>query len=328
MTKSIAFWSDGGSGCEWYRAEMPAIALMERGHGVVVSNMLTEIPSYVDVVVGQRVSLTGATQGWEGIVKTGRYKTVYEIDDDLLYVAPSNGPAWSFFSDPEVRSNIKHNIQISDAVVTTNAELAERVSKLNPNVHIVPNCVPGWVLELPTPADGDLVTVGWGGGLSHAMDWAEAQSEVARFVARNITTEMHVMGWKPPELWRRLPNGRRRFTQWISSVPDLYRSIDYHVGLAPLRPHVFNKAKSYIKALEYAALGIPVIASDFGPYAEFVRDGETGFLVHQPHEWAQHLRTLLDPFTRREMGAKARQLAAEHTIERNVHLWEKALCTG
>jgi hypothetical protein len=64
-----------------------------------------------------------------------------------------------------------------------------------------------------------------------------------------------------------------------------------------------------------------VIASNFGPYAEFVRDGEAGLLARQPHEWGKHLRTLLDPFVRRDMGAKARALAAEHTIE----LWEKAL---
>jgi glycosyltransferase involved in cell wall biosynthesis len=68
-----------------------------------------------------------------------------------------------------------------------------------------------------------------------------------------------------------------------------------------------------------------VIASDFGPYAEFVRDGETGLLVSRPHEWARHLRTLLDPFVRREMGAKARAVAAGHTIEGNIELWEKAL---
>jgi glycosyltransferase involved in cell wall biosynthesis len=136
---------------------------------------------------------------------------------------------------------------------------------------------------------------------------------------------MHIMGWLPPDLWRRLPTGQRRHTQWIESVPDLYKAIDFHIGLAPLRPHVFNQSKSHIKALEYAALGIPCIASDTGPYPDFIRHGETGFLVKQPHEWAKYLRELLDPALRADMSAKARSLASEHTIENNVHLWEAAL---
>jgi glycosyltransferase involved in cell wall biosynthesis len=108
-------------------------------------------------------------------------------------------------------------------------------------------------------------------------------------------------------------------------MPDYYRSIDFHIGLAPLRAHTFNRSKSPIKAIELAALGIPSICSNFGPYSEVVRHGETGFLARQPHEWATYLRELLDPEVRRVMGEKARAIAAEHTIERNIELWEKAL---
>jgi glycosyltransferase involved in cell wall biosynthesis len=95
----------------------------------------------------------------------------------------------------------------------------------------------------------------------------------------------------------------------------------------PLRPHVFNDSKSAVKALELAALGVPCIASNVGPYAGFVRHGETGFLASRRHEWHHYLQQLLDPAVRKEMGAKARALATKNTIERNAHLWEKALCT-
>jgi glycosyltransferase involved in cell wall biosynthesis len=102
--------------------------------------------------------------------------------------------------------------------------------------------------------------------------------------------------------------------------------IDFDVNLVPLRPSVFNLSKSPLRCLEAAALGIPVVASDYGPYAAFVRDGETGLLARWPHQWMRHLRDLLDPTVRLEMGAKARALAAGHTIERNIGLWEDALC--
>jgi glycosyltransferase involved in cell wall biosynthesis len=290
------------------------------------SNLLTEAPQDVNTVVGQRVCLPGATKGWQALAATGRYQLVYEVDDDLLDVDPSNGPAWAYFSKPEIRSNIKRNIQVADAVTVTTEPLAERVRQLNPNIHVIPNAVPASLLDLPTPvAADDPVTIGWGGGMSHQMDWAEADSEIARFVTRNTTTEMHLMGWQPPDLWRRLPSTRRRYTPWVDAVPDLYRSIDFQIGVAPLRPHLFNQAKSPVKALEMAALGIPCIASDVGPYSGFVRHGETGFLVRRPHEWARYLRQLLDPVARQEMGDKARALVADYTIETNIELWEKAL---
>jgi glycosyltransferase involved in cell wall biosynthesis len=282
-----------------------------------------------DVIVGQRVSQPGPTYRWQELAARGKTRLVYEIDDDLLDVDPSNGPAWHYFSRSEIRSNIKRNIQVSNAVITTNEILAERVRQLNSNVFVAPNFVPAWVLDLPVPeGTPGQFTLGWAGGASHEMDWAEAVSEVARFQSRDKHVEMHVMGWQHPGLWRRLAQDRARFTKWVDSVPDLYRMIDFQIGLAPLRPHVFNQTKSYIKTLEYAALGIPSIASDVGPYSDFVEHKVTGFLVRQPHEWARHLRTLLDPFVRREMSIKARHQAAGYTIENNIQLWEKALCVA
>jgi glycosyltransferase involved in cell wall biosynthesis len=126
-------------------------------------------------------------------------------------------------------------------------------------------------------------------------------------------------------LSRRMPRERVRFTSWVENVPAFHSTIDFDIALAPLRPSPFNRSKSAIRCLEAAALGIPVVASDFGPYAEFVVDGATGYLASRPHEWTAHLRTLLDPFHRRSVGAAARSHAAAFTIEANIGLWEKAL---
>jgi glycosyltransferase involved in cell wall biosynthesis len=87
----------------------------------------------------------------------------------------------------------------------------------------------------------------------------------------------------------------------------------------------FNQGKSAIKALEMAARGIPVIASNFGPYPEFIVDGVTGFLVKTAKQWRDRIRELVaDEDLRRSMGEKARELAAGHTIEGNWHRWADA----
>jgi glycosyltransferase involved in cell wall biosynthesis len=57
--------------------------------------------------------------------------------------------------------------------------------------------------------------------------------------------------------------------------------------------------------MEYAALGIPVIASDREPYRAFVLDGVTGYLVRHEHEWGKRLYELVnDEAMRVEMGAQ------------------------
>jgi glycosyltransferase involved in cell wall biosynthesis len=290
--------------------------------------MYDEWRDSADVIVGHRVSLPGPSGWWQQLAHEGCSKLVYDIDDNLFAVDPSCPRAHAFFSRPEIRDNIRANVAVSNLVTVSTEPLAEVMRAFNDNVTVLPNCVPSWVLDLATTnvADG-LVTVGWAGYPSHVMDWARITSKVLQFITRNPSTELHLMGWAPPELWRRLPPGRRRFTGWIDSVPRLYAAIDFDIGVIPLQPHVFNDSKSAVKALELAALGVPCVASNVGPYAGFVRHGETGFLASRRHEWHRYLQQLLDPAVRKEMGAKARALAAKNTIERNAHLWEKALCT-
>jgi hypothetical protein len=55
----------------------------------------------------------------------------------------------------------------------------------------------------------------------------------------------------------------------------------------------------------------------------------TGFLVRYHHEWALRLRELInDDAMRAEMGAKAKELAAQWTIQCGWQEWEAAYKTA
>jgi glycosyltransferase involved in cell wall biosynthesis len=215
------------------------------------------------------------------------------------------------------------------------------VRPLNSNVHVIPNYLPDWLLAHQRPRQEGRLTIGWGGSNTHAMDLAEVGPQLRRYLDRAPAgVELHVMGEpKPPPRRRgvirphipwteqyKLPEDRIRWTPWNKSVPDYWRAIDYDIMLAPLRPHLFNRSKSNLRVLEAAMLGIPVIATDYGPYAEFVDHGVTGLLVKTDHDWGRHLRALVeDGAMRAELGANARMKAADWTIESNIGSWEKAL---
>ena len=68
-----------------------------------------------------------------------------------------------------------------------------------------------------------------------------------------------------------------------------------------------------------------MVASDVGPYREYVDDGVTGFLVRSESEWIDRIRMLVeDADLREQMGAAAREKARRHTIQAGWRLWESA----
>lgn len=316
----IFAWAADTSACAYYRLHLPLDALRERGHTTHASTRMTPEWADADVVVGQRVFMPGPSQTWQHLAAEG-CALVYEIDDDLFAVDPSS-PAYRVFSDPEAQARIRANATAATLVTVTTEALAEVMRQYNPRVAVLPNRVPSWLLSHRRPRR-DRLTVGWAGSATHEIDLAEVSGLLRRHLDRNPHVALHTMGADYRE-WMRLPGGQSRHTPWLGSVEEFLRRVDFDVELAPLRPHVFNASKSALRPLTAAALGIPVIASDYGEYARFVRDGETGFLVRRDHEWGQYLRLLdRDDAAREEMGVKARALAAAHTIEANAHLWEE-----
>ncbi len=67
-----------------------------------------------------------------------------------------------------------------------------------------------------------------------------------------------------------------------TEVDDL-RQID--IGLYPLPDEPWIHGKSGLKALQYMALGIPVIASDLGMNRKVIEHRASGLLVRLDDEW-------------------------------------------
>ena len=87
-------------------------------------------------------------------------------------------------------------------------------------------------------------------------------------------------------------------TSSMCLIPDVPKALhNFHIGLVPLTRNPFNEAKSYLKGLEYAASGIPFIATPTEEYRILAADG-VGRLAETPDEWRDHARELLDPDVR------------------------------
>lgn len=78
------------------------------------------------------------------------------------------------------------------------------------------------------------------------------------------------------------------------------------IGICPLSAHDFNRCKSNIKPLEFAAMRVPSVVTDFGPY-RFIESGVNGIKVDgTATQWIKALESLVnDDKTRIAMGDAA-----------------------
>lgn len=325
---------EDGSACGYYRVRVPFDQMQAHGVDASYARHGTPDPD-THVFVGQRVGNKDSLLDWLKLWRN--HKLVWETDDDLWTVDPTNTRAAKVFTE-DLLAALEPIVRVAHMVTVSTEPLAEAMRRHNDNVVVLPNHIDGALLDMVRPRR-DKVVVGWAGGDSHHRDLEMVKPQLKRFMERN-DTELHTIGWgsqrTPDEFpkWMRAhvrPNPLHtmrvpyRHTGWSPRVPDYYKQIDFDIGLAPLVPSRFNESKSHIKALEYAALGIPVIASDEGPYREFVEDGVSGFLIRHEHEWGARLRDLThDEDMRTEMGAAAKERAKAWVIQDGWKKWADA----
>lgn len=310
---------EDGSACGYYRVRLPFEELRKHGHDARHERFAEAFDDTWPIMVAQRFGFPGFELAWLKLFR--KHAMVWETDDDLWSVDPVNKRAHKIFT-PEFLKGLEFCVRTARLVTVTNTHLAERMSRFNPNVAIVPNMIDAALPQM-TRVRRDRVTIGWAGGDSHRRDLARIVIPLNRII-RQTDAVVHTIGQDFSNTLR-LPADRHRHSGWEQKLIKYYSTIDFDIGLAPLEDTMFTRSKSYIKALEYGALGIPVIASDIGPYREYVEDGVTGFLVKGESEWIDRMRLLIgDPELRESMGAAARAKAMQHTIAAGWQRWEDA----
>lgn len=314
-------------GCGYYRIIQPLTELGRHdGWDVTTFQALGGVSSErmagYDLIVAQRFDNHGGMGVWRR--QRAHSRLVYELDDDVFSVEPVNWQAYSTYSRADVHDAVAHYAQCADLVTVSTEPLADVMRRFNPNTVVLPNHVPGWVLDLPAP-QGERPAVGWAGGSSHGMDIQIVARPLRRFLERHHGWDAALIGsdYRPTIKHHRC--GYVPWTHITTDTEDYYKSLDFDIGLAPVRWSTFNQSKSHIKALEYAARGIPVIATDCAAYRDFVLHGVTGFLVKRDHEWLKYLEELAsDEALRASMAVKAKEHARQFTIERGYTRWADA----
>lgn len=274
-----------------------------------------------DVVVLQR-PLTDTLARAIPILQDKGVRVVVEVDDDFESISPAN-VSWRavqpHLSPRRNKAWLRAACAQADLVVCSTPALARRYGG-HGRVRVVRNRVPSWYLGV-WGGERERVHVGWSGSIeTHPGDLQVTRGAVGR-VVRATGAQFAVIGTGKGVRQRLgLPDAPLA-CGWvpIDLYPEAVAQLD--VGIVPLEPSAFNEAKSALKMMEMAALGVAVVAS---PTAENTRMAQLlgVVLADRPKVWEGTLRRLItDTAWREDRIGAARAAMRGHTIEGNLGEW-------
>lgn len=283
------------------------------------------IPAGADVIVLQRVTHAATVEAIHKFREKG-VAVVVDVDDDLDRIDPRN-PAWAMLhpSSGTGQSWVTAEAACAAATVVTVSTPA-LLDKYAPrgNGIVIPNYVPADpFLVLPR---FDSPVFGWGGSLhSHPGDLQVMGDAPARLMREGH--QFRVVGsgdgirealrlpWEPDK------TGNMPIDRWADGLSTL------GVGVTPLADTIFNRGKSWLKMIEKAAAGVPVVFSPMPAYSALHKDsgGRIGIPAKNPREFYRLLKRLMDDeWYRRELSQAHREAAAEYTVDAHAWRWMDA----
>jgi glycosyltransferase involved in cell wall biosynthesis len=328
---------DGG--CGWYRLLHALRILKNDGCDVVddyerqyrgvmepslLGDRLTDIDEELDadVVVFQR-PLTRQKVELMAAIRAKGAALVVEIDDDFSSL-PLRHPG-RVENDPTTNREqnwkwLELACERADLVTCSTPALAERYGK-HGRVAILPNYVPAAYLDIARQHDRESLVIGWSGSThTHVGDLQVTKGAMAEVLER--TGALFGVVGTGDDVPQALKVDSVRACGWspIEEYPRKLAQLD--VGIVPLKRSAFNEAKSWLKGLEMAAVGVPFVATPTGPYRQLAELIPCE-LAETREEWVDRTVELLIDDDRRQWRAEAARSAVKLslTVEGHAQEW-------
>ena len=294
-------------------------------NGLSITSRETGKRVYPDVLWCQRVAMPHF-QMHALMARQAGQRVVTDLDDLLWEVPPESlaDRVW----DTQMRAQFVDNLRTSDTVICSTPFLAREVDRIigatghRVGIHVVKNTVD---VDAFTPVYQDTFNpvLGWAGCPAvRPADLELLRGSLPLF--RHADPSYRIQHSGHIEAW---PS----FYDYTGVEPDIlvpsvhpqdYPDVlTFHVGMIPLDDSRFNDAKSDIKGIEYAAAGIPFVASPSAPYKQLKADWGPRLvtLAATAYDWDEHLSWWLRNRPRRiEAGASLREKARTRDISTAV----------
>lgn len=316
MNVLVIYGRDLEKGSTKYRVAQYAEYMRARGvhydfhtRGEINRKFIEKIPEY-DAVINQRCLIKSSLA--RKIIKQSR-KLIFDFDD-AIYTCPGKPHSW--ITSKRVQHRMRLWIQGADRVTTPNHFLAKYALQYTQTVTVIPNVVDMQKWVPARKPESEQLIVGWAGAPVNVSNIEELEPVFIALLAKYPFLKLAFFSGKKPKLsctfdyYPFEPGKELEFVQRLD------------IGMLPVVNEEFSKGKSSIKAIQYLACGIPVVANIFGATAEILKE-ETSISVRTHAEWQQALDDLInDPERRNKMGLAGRQFAErKHDINNTTRQW-------
>lgn len=238
---------------------------------------------------------------------------VWDNDDDLS--TPNR------LRSEQIHAQLVEMLQLAHVVTTTSPALAEQYRAWGAaEVRVIENYLPDYYAA-ERPPRGDGLTIGWTAAGEHAYDLRALR--IRATLERLLDAHPHVRVVSAG-LQLGLPSERYAYTE-VVQYQALARYVGgFDVGIAPIADIPFNRAKSNVKVKEYAAMGVPWLASPIGPYAG-LGEKQGGRLVPDDRWYEELDRLVRDERARRKLAKRGVKWANGQRLRRNLDGWQAAV---
>jgi glycosyltransferase involved in cell wall biosynthesis len=239
------------------------------------------------------------------LLRRAAARLVYDFDD-AIFLRESNHPRGSY--SYARASRFGRICRLADLVIAGNDHLAAHARRSGSQVDVVPTCVDCSAYPTANHGDHDPVRLAWvgnAGNLRRIVDglgevFESLANEQPRLLLRAVCNQF-------PEI-RGLEVERRLW----SSATEASDLAGCDLGISWLPDDAWSPGKCGLKAVQYMAAGLPVLASPIGVHRSMV-PAEVGEQPHDAAAWrAAILRLARDPARRAFLGAAARRHAERH----------------
>lgn len=335
----ILFIARDDGGCGLFRCLQPAKFLKRSGLADAEYILRTPTPEQLlsaDLVVLQELGSTNGTKLSE-FCRENKIPFMVEFDDFVHHVSPRNSGGFGAWNPGTlyVHRTMETARQAVALQVSTN-QLAREYFPYNPLIYMVPNFLDQEQWDMArTKRQDDKIRIGWMGGNAHADDLlmvAKVLNKIVKEYKGKVVFE--TMGMMPHELAgifdMKVQNescpscgfeGELHHYpgESLKDYPLVLASKGWDLAIAPVIDNSFGNCKSDLKIKEYAAVGLPIVASPVVPYREAADNGAQLIFARTFDEWYTGIKELIENQTKRDdMARSNREWVKQYWIQDNV----------
>lgn len=335
----ILFIARDDTGCGYYRCTQPAEFLRRAGLAetkVVFQKATPEEILDSDLVVVQAMGSPEAPLFAKFCVENN-IPYIFECDDFLQHVSPNNMGGYPAWNPSTLYVHRAMTIARGGLGMTVSTNwLAREYYPYHPTIYVIPNYLDKdkWENPIMKRKDGK-IRIGWAGGNAHADDLKMISGVIDKIVKEyKGKVIFETMGMTKKELHGVFPMDEFSETcpscgyegekhhypgESMENYPMILASKGWDIALAPVVSNSFGNAKSDLKIKEYAASGVPIVASRVMPYMEASADGAQISFADTFDEWYNEIKALIKKQEKRDAIVKHnKEWVEKYWIQSNI----------